>query len=183
MALVIIDMQHDFVDPGAGCYAIGAEQLVPRIVVLRDAFRAADLPVVVTQERHRPGVVDSGREADVGTGAMYGAHGAAVPSHCVTGTRGFEVAAELAPGGTDLVVEKARYGCFMGSDLHLLLRNLASQLDYHVTLVEDCLAGTSVVEHEAAIVSMRGLLGTAGVTADDVLAHLAAMPVPAGSLA
>lgn len=159
----------------------------------------------MTQERHRPGGVDSGREADVGTGAMYGAHGAAVPSHCVIGTRGFDVVPELAPGGADLVVEKARYSCFMGSDLHLLLRNLgvnslvitgvcsnvcvlwtvgeAIQLDHHVTVVEDCLAGTSVVEHEAAIVIMRGLLGTAGVTADDVLAHLAAMPLPAGSLA
>lgn len=38
MALVIIDMQHDFVDPGAGCHAIGAGQLVPRIVALRYAF-------------------------------------------------------------------------------------------------------------------------------------------------
>lgn len=198
-ALIVIDMQHDFVDPGAGCYAVGAERLVTPIAALRRRFHDAGLPVVLTQERHRPGGVDLGREGDDGPGNMYAGGTASVPPHCVVGTIGFEIVPELRPAPPDLVVEKPRYSCFIGSDLDLLLRGLgvdtvvvtgvcsnvcvlwtvgdAFQLDYRVVVVEDCLAGTSHDEHNAALTVMRGLLGDAALaTADGVAAWLGTRP-------
>lgn len=180
-ALLVIDMQHDFVDPEAGCYATGANAIVPRLSEVVAAARAAGLPVIFTQEAHRPGGVDAGRELDPGSGSSYpgGGPDAPVPDHCVEGTRGIEIVDELAPQPHDLRIVKRRYSCFLGTDLELLLHNLdvktllvtgvcsnvcvlwtvgdAFQRDYHVRVLEDCVAGSSEVENEAAILIMRAL--------------------------
>lgn len=196
-ALVVVDMQHDFVDEGAGCYAPGSERIVPRIARLVKATRAAGVPVIFTQEAHRPGGVDAGREADAGAGAGYPAGGpdSPVPSHCVEGTAGIEIVEELAPTPEDFRISKRRYSCFFGTDLDLLLRNLgvetllvtgldsnvcvlwtageAFQRDYHVRIVEDCVAGSNPEEHEAALLIMRGLVsGGRSVVSEDVITAL-----------
>jgi nicotinamidase-related amidase len=196
-ALLVIDMQHDFLDSTAGCYAPGAEAIVPRIGRVVEAARRADVPVIFTQEAHRPGRIDSGRELDSGTGSSYpgGGADAAVPEHCVEGTRGIEIVDELTPLRGDLRIVKRRYSCFLGTELELLLRNLgvstllitgvdsnvcvlwtvgdAFQRDYHVRVVEDCVAGSSPREHEAALTIMRSLTtGERRVTSADVVAAL-----------
>ena len=193
-ALVVVDMQHDFLDEEAGCYAPGSEEIIPRVARLVEAARAADVPVIFTQEAHRRGGVDVGREGDPGAGTSYpgGGPDSPLPSHCVEGTRGIEIVEELAPTEEDLRIVKRRYSCFLGTDLDLLLRNMgietllvtgvdsnvcvlwtvgdAFQHDYHVRVVEDCVAGTSPEEHEAALVIMRALVtGGKSVTSDDVI--------------
>src|SRR5581483_1716363 len=101
-ALLVIDMQHDFVDPGAGCYAAGAERIVPRLAALLDACRRAEVPVIHTRELHRPGGVDAGRELDEGPGARAAAPGEpAVPWHTIRGTRGAEIVEDLGPAPGD----------------------------------------------------------------------------------
>jgi nicotinamidase-related amidase len=189
-ALLVIDMQHDFVDADAGCYNIGAEQTVPRIRALINAMRAAELPVIWTIEAHRPSGVDAGLERhEDGPFAI----------HTVEGTRGIEIVDELRPGPDDLVVSKRRYNCFLGTELEFLLRALrvdtllvtgvssdvcvhwtvgeAFQRDYHVRVAEDCVAGTSQLDHEASLLIMRNLV-SAGVAyqSDDLLRALAAAP-------
>lgn len=196
-ALLVVDMQHDFLDKGAGCYAPGSEEIVPRVVRLVDAAREAGLPVIFTQEAHRPGGVDAGREADSGAGAGYpgGGPDSPVPPHCVEGTRGIEIVEELAPIPGDLRISKRRYSCFLGTDLDLLLRNLgvetllvtgvdsnvcvlwtvgeAFQRDYHVRVIEDCVAGSNPEEHEAALLIMRALVsGGRAVVSHEVIAAL-----------
>ena len=91
-----------------------------------------------------------------------------------------EFAAELAPGPDDLVVRKRRYNCFLGTELDLLLKALridtlvvtgvssdvcvhwtvgeAFQRDFHVRVLEDCVAGTSLEDHEASLLIMRNLV-------------------------
>jgi nicotinamidase-related amidase len=193
-ALLVVDMQRDFLDEDAGCYAPGSEAIVPRIVRLVDAAREAGIPVIFTQEAHRPGGVDAGREADEGAGAGYPGGGAdsPVPSHCVEGTPGIEIVDELAPLPGDLRIKKRRYSCFLGTDLDLLLRNLgvetllvtgvdsnvcvlwtvgdAFQRDYHVRVIEDCVAGSNPEEHEAALLIMRKLVsGGQRVTSETLI--------------
>ena len=64
VALLVIDMQHDFMDADAACYNIGAEKTIPPTAELLAAFRDVGLPVIFTREMHRPGRVDAGLEAD-----------------------------------------------------------------------------------------------------------------------
>lgn len=177
-ALLVIDMQHDFVDPGAGCYAIGAERIVPHIAALAAICRSAGVPVIHTRELHRPGGIDSGRELDCGPGlAAATAGGPAVPWHTVRGTRGAEIVPELRPENGDHVVDKARFSCFLGTDLEFLLHGLevstlliagvctdvcvlwtagdAFQRDYYVRVIEDLTAGSTADRHEAALLIMR----------------------------
>jgi nicotinamidase-related amidase len=200
-ALVVVDMQHDFLDETAGCYAPGSAEIVARTARLIDAAREAGVPVIFTQEAHRPGGVDAGREADPGAGAGYpgGGPDSPVPPHCIEGTPGIDIVDELAPRGDDLLIKKRRYSCFLGTDLDLLLRNLgietllvtgvdsnvcvlwtvgeAFQRDYHVRVVEDCVAGSNPEEHEAALLIMRTLVsGGVPVTSDDVIAALERRP-------
>jgi biuret amidohydrolase len=177
-ALLVIDMQHDFVDPGAGCYASGAELIVPRLAALLDVCRKAGVPVIHTRELHRPGGIDAGREVDSGPGMRTAAAGdPAVPWHTIRGTRGAEIVTELGPEPGDHLVDKTRFSCFLGTDLEFLLHGLgvstlfvtgvctdvcvlwttgdAFQRDYHVRVVEDCTAGSAPDRHEAALLIMR----------------------------
>ena len=48
-ALIIIDMQHGFVDEGASLEVAAARDLIPNMQSLIAAFRAAEAPVVFTE--------------------------------------------------------------------------------------------------------------------------------------
>jgi nicotinamidase-related amidase len=196
--LLVIDMQYDFMERTAPCYNLGAEHTVEPTARLIDAFRQQGLPIIFTREVHRPGRVDAGLEAD----PHYG-----TPAHTVEGTRGVEIVAPLAPLPGELVVDKRRYNCFLGTELELLLRldpvdtlvivgvssdicvhwtaGEAFQRDYHVRVVEDCTAGTSLADHEASLLILRNLCsGGRTVTSDDVLGVvLGAATVDAGARA
>lgn len=161
-ALLVIDMQRDFVDVGAPCEAIGAREIVPTVNALSGWARARGLPVIVTQEMHRADRSDFGIELEF------------EPLHCIEGTPGVELVPGLTVAESDYrLVAKRRYDCFAGTELDLLLRckrveNLiccgvctnicvlstviaARNLDYRVVLPVDAVAGTSVALHDAAI--------------------------------
>lgn len=190
-ALLVIDMQHDFLDPGVPLEAAGGRDIIPAVGAMVAAARQARIPVIFTQEAHRPGGVDSGREADPGMGKDGQAP---TPDHCVEGSRGIEIVDEIGFEPGDLTISKRRYNCFLGTDLDLLLRGLnvetllvtgvdtnvcvlwtvgeGFQRDYHVRVLEDCVAGTSPEEHEAALVIMRALTMGRPVLSAEVLAAL-----------
>lgn len=170
-ALLVIDMQHDFVDQTAGCYNVGAEHTVAPTAAAIEAMRSASLPVIWTMEAHRPNGLDGGLENHPDC---------TFAPHTVEGTHGIEIVAELAPGLDDLIVRKRRYNCFLGTELELLLKALnigtllvtgvssdvcvhwtvgeAFQRDYHVRVLEDCVAGTSEEDHRASLMIMRNLV-------------------------
>lgn len=200
-ALLVIDMQHDFLDQGAPLEAAGGRDIIPAVARTVAAARQAGVPVIFTQEAHRPGRVDSGREADPGTGSAYYHQDAAgmmpLPEHCVEGTRGIEIADGVGYQAGDLRIVKRRYSCFLGTDLDLLLRGLAVQtllltgvdsnvcvlwttgdgfqLDYHVRVIEDCTAGTTQEEHEAALLILRALTMGRPIYSAEVIAALGAI--------
>jgi biuret amidohydrolase len=198
-ALLVIDMQNDFCDPSVGTYAPGAEEIVRPISSLIEQARLTGTPVIFTQETHRRDQLDAGRERDPGAGLPYpgGLPSDPLPVHCVEGTRGVEIVDELQPQPRDVRISKRRYSCFLGTDLQLLLNGLdvntllltgvcsnicvlwtageAYQLDYHVRVIEDCVAGTSPAEHAAALTIMRPLTFPARpVHSTEVLEELAA---------
>ena len=157
IVLLIIDMQHDFLDTGAAVPCAEGQHIIPNIQQLATAARQAGVPVIYTQEVHRPSRIDFGRELD-------GVEGL----HCVDGSRGVEIVAELTPHPSDTVLPQARYSAFLGTELRFVLNGLgvypgdtliltgvatnvcvhytaadAHQLDYRVRVVTDCVAGTS----------------------------------------
>src|ERR1700733_7154039 len=93
--LLIIDMQHDFMDRTGTCYNVGAEDTIAPTAELISSFRAHGLPVIFTREVHRADLVDAGLEAD----PNY--H---VPVHTVEGTLGVEIVEPLVPLSTERVV-------------------------------------------------------------------------------
>jgi nicotinamidase-related amidase len=165
-ALLIIDMQNDFLLPGAPVAAPGGLELVPAMFRLASRARRAGAPVVFTQEAHRPDGSDFGIEAFF------------EPMHCVEGGTGIEIVDGLTPEPGDVVIAgKRRYDAFLGTDLDLVLRlrgieNLvvagvctdvcvsatvqhARNLDYRCLVLRDATAGTSPQRHEAALLCLE----------------------------
>ena len=68
-ALVIIDMQRDFLNP---TFITDSPSLIPNTKKLLDAARVAKIPIIHTMECHRPGKVDMGSELYPGTGFAIG---------------------------------------------------------------------------------------------------------------
>jgi nicotinamidase-related amidase len=182
-ALLVIDIQHEFIDEDGAVFCVGGKEMLPKVKKLIESCRTAGIPVVYTQEVHRPSRIDMGRELDGNE-----------PDHCLIGTRGVEIVEEIAPLPDDIIVTKPRYDAFLNTDLEYVLNGLgvlphdtlilcgdatnvcvhytgagAHQRDYRIKVVEDCCAGSSVAEHEAALTQLDYLQNGARVTLDGIL--------------
>jgi nicotinamidase-related amidase len=105
-ALVVIDMQNDYVKLGGSLLVPDAASTVPVIRRLLEVARAARMHVVYSQDTHRA----SDREWEVW------------PEHCREGSWGWEIIAELAPEADEVVLRKLRYDAFYGTPLDHFLR-------------------------------------------------------------
>jgi nicotinamidase-related amidase len=105
-ALVVIDMQNDFVKQGGSLLVPDAEATLPAIKGLLDVARASGMRVVYSQDTHQPG----DPEWEIW------------PEHCREGSWGWEIVAELEPGADETVLRKVRYDAFYGTPLDHLLR-------------------------------------------------------------
>ena len=169
-AVLVIDMQRDFLDAGAPIATPGGLDLIPRINRLTAQARALEMPVIFTQEMHRADKSDFGIELEF------------EPPHCLEGTPGMDLAKELDVAPTDYrILNKRRYDAFLGTDLETLLRNHrienlivtgvctdicvtstvqhARNLDFRCYVVRDCVAGTSPERHEAALLCLSHVFG------------------------
>jgi nicotinamidase-related amidase len=128
-ALLIIDMQRDFLEPGGFGAALGNDvsQLRRAIAPTRrvlDAARAADLFVVHTREGHRPDLADL-PPAKAARGRFRLGIGDRGPMGriLVRGELGHDIIEELAPLPGEPVVDKPGKGAFHATDLDALLKN------------------------------------------------------------
>jgi nicotinamidase-related amidase len=105
-ALVVVDMQNDFVSEGGTLVVPDAAGTVPAIAALVGRARDAGARVVFTQDTH-------GEEDP---------EFAIWPAHAREGTWGWQIVDELAPRPQDTVLRKPRYDAFYGTPLDHLLR-------------------------------------------------------------
>ena len=105
-ALVVIDMQNDFVQRGGSLLVPDAAATIPAIRSLLDLARGSRMRVVYCQDTHRQG----DPEWEIW------------PEHCREGSWGWKIVAELAPRIDDRVFRKARYDAFYGTELDDMLR-------------------------------------------------------------
>ena len=82
-ALIVVDVQNDFADPGGSLYVAGGDDIVPLVNDEIHAARAAGATVVLTQDWHPPAT------------PHFTTDGGVWPVHCVRGTWG----AALHPDG------------------------------------------------------------------------------------
>lgn len=128
-ALVIIDMQRDFLEPGGFGAALGndvsllAAAVAPCRSVLLGA-RAAGMLVIHTREGHRPDLSDA-PPAKVERGDPAKRIGAAGPMGriLIRGEAGHEIVPALSPLPDEPVIDKPGKGAFYQTDLDLMLRN------------------------------------------------------------
>jgi ureidoacrylate peracid hydrolase len=124
-ALLVVDMQRGFLDPGAALEVPPAREVVPRIRELIDLFRARSLPVVFTQ-------FTASEAAPLLVGEVHPEHRRAAPgaprgfgrpsSSCLDGDASAETVPELRPTADELVVTKHTYDGFHGTVLDAALR-------------------------------------------------------------
>lgn len=181
--LIVVDYQKGgfMSDEDAGIpHMPGYAERVALARVLIDKARDCAVPVIFFQEAHRRDMVDFGRELD-GTEDV----------HCLEGNPGTEIADEVGMREDDYFIRKRRYSCFFGTELEILLKGLKAdtliliggltdvcvhytfvdghQHDYFCRVVEDCVGGSSVPAHDAALIAMEYLQTGARRMSDEIL--------------
>lgn len=129
-ALILIDMQRDFLDPGGYAATAGLDvsalcRPIPAIQNLLAAARRLGMLVVHTREGHRPDLSDcppAKLERSRAAGAEIGSAGP-LGRLLVRGEFGHDLIDELQPLPNEPVIDKPGYGAFHQTDLAQLLRN------------------------------------------------------------
>ncbi len=133
VALVVIDMQRDFVDPGGFGEALGNDvsllrkAIAPTAGVL-EAARKAGILVIHTREGHRPDLTDLA-PAKKARGRLKNGIGDPGPMGriLVQGEYGHDIIDELKPAPGEPVVDKPGKGAFYATDLDTILRTRGIQ--------------------------------------------------------
>jgi nicotinamidase-related amidase len=128
-ALVIIDMQRDFLEPDGFGAALGNDvsRLLAAVGPCREvlaAARDAGLFVIHTREGHRPDLSDAPR-LKVERGDPSQRIGAPGPMGriLIRGEPGHDIIEALYPAAGEPVIDKPGKGAFYQTDLDLMLRN------------------------------------------------------------
>ena len=128
-ALLVIDMQRDFLEPGGFGELLGNDVSLLRTTIapcraVLDAARARGLLVVHTREGHRPDLADA-PPSKLARGRLTTGIGDNGPMGrvLVRGEPGHEIIAELAPRDDEPVIDKPGKGAFYETDLDLILAN------------------------------------------------------------
>ena len=183
-ALVVIDIQ-------AGAFVKKEVRSIPhmpdyetRMLKARiaiDKARECDIPIIFIQEIHRANLVDFGRELDGDEDI-----------HCLDNNPDTEIAvSQTGFKPDDYLIQKRRYSAFFGTDFEILLRGLkvntlllvggltdvcvhytfvdGHQSDYFCRVIEDCVAGSSLDAHDAALKAMEYLQTGAIRSLDEVM--------------
>jgi len=185
-AVVMIDMQRDFLEPGGFGETLGndvsllAKAIDPSAALLAGA-RKLGMLVVHTREGHRPDLADA-PPAKLERGApskRIGDHGP-MGRILIRGEKGHDIIAALAPIAGEPVIDKPGKGSFCATDLELILNQrgienivltgITTDVCVHTTMreandrgfecvmLEDCCGATDHGNHLAAIkmIKMQG---------------------------
>ena len=115
-ALLVIDMQNDFVMPGSPIRVAGARASVPVVKKVLTAFRNVGMPVFHAVREYRP----DGSDIEITRLDNFLERTKVV----VPGTRGCEIIEELKPIPGEYRIVKNRFSAFFMTELDLMLRRL-----------------------------------------------------------
>jgi nicotinamidase-related amidase len=160
-ALVVIDMQRDFVEPGGFGASLGndvtrLQAIIPTVARLIALFRENGWPVIHTREGHRPDLGDCPPvKRSRGNPALRIGDEGPMGRILIHGEPGHGIVPELAPIDGEIVIDKPGKGAFyatsLGDDLarlgatHLVLAGVTTEVCVQTTMREandrgfDCL--------------------------------------------
>jgi nicotinamidase-related amidase len=192
-ALIVIDMQRDFVEPGGFGEALGNDvsrlaTIVPTVRRLLDACRRAGLTVFHTREAHKPDLSDCPpAKRSRGNPSLRIGDPGPMGRILVAGEPGNDIVPELAPLPGEIVIDKPGKGAFYATRLgeflkqsgitRLLLAGVTTEVCVQTTMREandrgyDCLLVEDATEsyfHEfkhATLAMVRAQGGIVGWTA------------------
>lgn len=194
LALIVIDMQRDFVEPGGFGASLGndvtrLQSIVPALQSLMRTCRAAGVPVIHTRECHRADLSDCPpAKRERGEPTLRIGDPGPMGRVLIAGEPGAEIIPELAPLESETVIDKPGKGAFYATGLsdvlddmgvsHLLMTGVTTEVcvqttmreandrGYECLMVEDC-TESYFPEFKAATLDMvRAQGGIVGWTAD-----------------
>jgi nicotinamidase-related amidase len=205
-ALVIIDMQRDFLLPGGFGALLGNDvtlltKVIEPLAAVLAAARATGMLVIHTREGHRPDLSDC-PPSKLARGHLDTPIGSEGPNGriLVRGEEGHGIIDELAPIEGEVILDKPGKGAFYATDLELMLRNsritslvvtgVTTEVCVHTTVREgndrgfECLVLSDCVGSyfpEFQEVGLKMIAAQGGIfgwvaSSQDLLAHL---PTPA----
>jgi ureidoacrylate peracid hydrolase len=135
-ALIVVDMQIDFLAEGAPLEVTAGRVMIPQLKRTIDFCREREIPVIYTAHVHRRDGSDMG---------LFKHNAAIAGGNALTeGEPGTAIYPEIAPRHHELVIKKHRFSGFYGTDLELVLRGLG--VDTVVicgVTTENCCHGTA----------------------------------------
>lgn len=168
IALVVIDMQRDFVEPGGFGASLGNDvsllgAIVPTVRRLMDGFRAAGLPVFHTRECHLPDLSDCPPAKRLrGAPALRIGDEGPMGRVLIAGAPGADIIPELAPLPDELVIDKPGKGAFYATGFNealaargitqLVVAGVTTEVCVQTTMREandrgyDCILATDATE-------------------------------------
>ncbi len=173
-ALLVIDMQRDFLDPQGMCGLEGEGYLrlraiIPAVQASLEAARAAGVTVIHTREGYAADLSDLPASRQGGHVGREGPLG----RFLVRGEAGHDFIAELPPAPSEAVVDKPGFGAFFRTGLeerlkqagitHLLFSGVTTQCcvlssireavdrSFFCLLLEDCCAALEPAWHQATL--------------------------------
>ena len=192
-ALVIIDMQRDFIEPGGFGAALGNDvttlaRIVPAVAALLAHARRNGMLVVHTRESHLPDLSDCPPAKRVrGNPGMRIGDSGPMGRILVRGEPGNQILDAVTPLPGEIVIDKPGKGAFYATGLkamldqhditHLLIAGVTTEVcvqttmreandrGYECLLVEDAAASYFPEFHEATLAMIRAQGGIVGWTA------------------
>ena len=132
-ALLIIDMQRDFLEPGGFGEMLGNDVSQLRRTIepnraLLAAWRGVGGLVIHTREGHRPDLADLPPAKKIrGRGSCSIGDSGPMGRILVRGEAGHDIIPELYPAAGEPVIDKPGKGAFFATDLHAILRHRGIQ--------------------------------------------------------
>jgi nicotinamidase-related amidase len=166
-ALIIVDMLNDFIDPQGKLYCgETGPATVPVVRAQLDLARQQGDLVIYLKDSHPPDDLEFEK----------------FPPHCITGSWGSRIIAQLTPLDGEIVISKQRYSGFYGTDLSAILADSGVQTvtvagvctsicvmdtigglanrDYKTVVPEEGVADFDPEMHRMALRRMKAVYGT-----------------------
>jgi biuret amidohydrolase len=151
-ALVVIDMQRDFIEPGGFGDTLGNNvkllaAIVPTVKKLLDTCRKAGVTIIHTREAHRPDLSDlPPAKLKRGNPKLRIGDQSAMGRILIAGEPGNDIVAGCAPLPGEIVIDKPGKGAFYATPLgdilrlrgttHLLLAGVTTEVCVQTTMRE-----------------------------------------------
>jgi maleamate amidohydrolase len=190
LALLVIDMQKEYADPGCAWSFEMAAPAAKNIQPLLHLVRRKGIPVIYTYNGFRADLTDAGLMAVKSVDL-------AERRACQEGTDGVKIIESIAPEPGDYVINKKRFSAFFGTDLEVVLRGLgvdtvivtgcvtsgcvrmtaydAFQRDFRVVIPAECVGDQTKALHEQTLFVMDVVVADV-MPLKEVMAYLAKLP-------